>query len=86
MKIPLMRLQENKFGSKKSDASPLPNPPLPPFHPINSSIWALYAAHNLNVRGRVQTRGFMCAHSLPIYSDQKVAFSMMENALLVQGN
>ena len=30
MKIPLMRLQENKFGSKKLDASPLPHPPLPP--------------------------------------------------------
>ena len=60
MKIPLMRLQENKFGSKKSDASPLPHPPFPPFHPINSSIWALYNARNSNVRWRMQTRGSMC--------------------------
>ena len=52
MKIPLMRLQENKFGSKNSDAFPLPHPPLPPF-----------PSHQLVNLGPVCCAQFECART-----------------------
>ena len=92
MKIPLMRLQENTFGSKKSDASPLPHPLLPPSLP-STSQFGLCVMREICMRAGTCKQVVICAracvclyHPHPTYfSDQKVASLIMKNVLPMDG-
>ena len=68
MKIPLMRLQENTFGSKKSDASPLPHPLLPLSLP-STSQFGLCVMREICMRAGTCKQVVICAHACVCWMD-----------------